>query len=137
VWRTYYKSARDALDETGVVSPSEDPIESYLAFRGPYQRLAADIGASPLELEQLCRLQQEASDDPESAPVDDDSEPDEAAAWLFQCRPDFYDLRGAVEQLTDLTWAVRSHRKRIHDGDTVYLWESGADAALIASGTIT
>lgn len=137
VWRTYYKSARDALDETGVVSPSEDPIESYLAFRGPYQRLAADLGASPLELEQLCRLQQETSEESDSVPDDDDSEPAEAAAWLFQCRPDFYDLRGAVEQLTDLTWAVRAHRKRIHEGDTVYLWESGTDAALIASGTIT
>jgi len=135
-WPTYYKSARDALDETDVVSPSEDPIESYLAFRGPYQQLATDLGASLLELEQLCRLQQEASDEPEPITTEDDEEPAEAAAWLFQCRPDFYDLRGAVEQLTELTWAVRSHRKRIHEGDAVYLWESGADAALIASGTI-
>jgi len=35
VWPTYYKSARDALDETEVVAASEDPIESYLAFRVP------------------------------------------------------------------------------------------------------
>jgi hypothetical protein len=133
-WPTYYKSARDALDETDVVAPSEDPIESYLAFRTPYKQLASELGVSMLEFEQLCRLQQEAGDDPDA---EEEAEAGDVAAWLFQCRPDSYDLRGAVEQLSELTWMIRTHRKRIHDGDTVYLWESGPDAALIARGTIT
>src|SRR5439155_2185791 len=91
-WPTYYTSARDALDETGVISPTEDPIESYLAFRGPYQRLASELGIALLELEQLCKLQQESPDKLEAGNTDVDG----SAAWLFQCRPDTYDLRGAV-----------------------------------------
>ena len=133
-WPTYYKSARDALDETDVIAPSEDPIESYLAFRGPYQQLATELGLSILELEQLCKLQQTAAD---GTDADADTDDSDAAAWLFQCRPETYDLRSAVQELTDLTWAIRTHRRRIHKGDTVYLWESGSDAALIAVGTIT
>lgn len=133
-WPTYYKSARDALDETGVIAPSEDPIESYLAFRGRYQQLATELGLSTLELEQLCRLQQMAADGEDA---DADTDGGDAAAWLFQYRPDTYNLRSAVKELADLTWLIRKHRRRIHKGDTVYLWESGADAALIAVGTIT
>jgi len=132
-WPTYYKSARDALDETDVIAPSEDPIESYLAFRGPYQQLATELGIPILELEQLCRLQQTAADGADSD-VDTDGN---VAAWLFQCRPDSYDLRSAAQELTDLMWAIRTHRRRIHKGDLVYLWESGPDAALIAVGTVT
>lgn len=133
VWPTYYKSARDALDETDVVTPSDDPIESYFAFRGPYKQLASELGLSVLEFEQLCKLQQAETDD---GVDDDEDETATASAWLFQCRPDTYDLRRAVEDLTELTWGTRQHRTKIHEGDAVYLWESGPDAALIATGTL-
>jgi hypothetical protein len=132
-WPTYYKSARDALDETEVAVPSDDPIESYLAFRTPYKQLASELGVSMLEFEQLCKLQQEAS---EGSDDDEDGETESVSAWLFQCRPGTFDLRQAVEDLTELTWSIRKHRKRIHEGDAVYLWESGPEAALIATGTI-
>jgi hypothetical protein len=134
VWPTYYKSARDALDETEVIAASEDPIESYLAFRVPYKQLASELGISMLEFEQLCRVQQETGDGPEA---EEDVGTGDGAAWLFQSRPDIYDLRGAVARLSELTWLIRKHSKRIHRGDTAYLWESGPDAALIAIGTIT
>jgi len=125
VWPTYYKSAREALAETHVVIPDEDDaIESYFAFRTPYKQLASELGLSVLELEQLCKLQQESSDDDE----DDET----VTSWLFQARPDVFDLRGALASLTDLTWIVRQHRKKIRENDTVYLWESGEDAALLA-----
>ncbi|MBZ0238278.1 MAG: EVE domain-containing protein [Deltaproteobacteria bacterium] len=123
VWPTYYKSARDALAETGVVEPDEDDaIASYFAFRVPYQKLASELGLSILELEQLCKLQQAEEDDATAA----------AASWLFQVRPDVFDLRTALDDLDELTWVVRQQKPQVHEGDTVYLWESGDDAALLA-----
>jgi MoxR-like ATPase len=122
-WPTYYKSARDALAETGVVEPDEDDaIASYFAFRVPYQKLASELGVSILELEQLCKLQQDEEDDTTDA----------AASWLFQVRPDVLDLRGALDELDELTWMVRPPKQQVHVGDTVYLWESGDDPALLA-----
>lgn len=122
-WPTYYKSARDALAETGVVEPDEeDSIASYFAFRVPYQKLASELGLSILELEQLCKLQQDEEDDTTGA----------ATSWLFQVRPDVFDLRAALDELDELTWVVRPPKQQVHAGDTVYLWESGDDAALLA-----
>ena len=122
-WPTYYKSARDALVETGVVEPDEDDaVASYFAFRVPYQKLASELGISVLELEQLCKLQQDEADDATSP----------AVSWLFQIRPDLFDLRAALDDLDDLTWVVRQPNPQLHEGDTVYLWESGDDASLLA-----
>jgi len=127
-WPTYYKSAREALAETGVIEPDEDDaVASYFGFRIPYQKLASELGLSVLELEQLCKLQQDEEDD----------DTGEATSWLFQARPDVFDLRGALDELTELTWVVRQHKQRIHEGDTVYLWESGDNAALLAVARVS
>jgi len=56
--------------------------------------------------------------------------------WVFQSNPDYYDLAGAISELTEITWAVNQYTKRIHDGDRVYLWESGKDAGILAVGTV-
>lgn len=123
VWPTYYTSARDALAETGVIEPDEDDaIASYFAFREPYQQLANDLGLSVLELEQLCMLQQGEADDDAVA----------TTSWLFQARPDVFELRAAVDSLDELTWVVRQSKPQVREGDTVYLWESGDVAALLA-----
>lgn len=134
-WPVYRASARDALDETDVVAPTDDPVESYLAFCSAYQQLASELDLSILQLEQLCKLRQRAQTEGETEDGTDDG-PDVPRAWLFQCTPNTYDLRDAVEHLPEMTWRTKQHRKRIQVGDTVYLWESGTDAALIAVGTI-
>ncbi len=93
-WPIYYRSARDALAQTGVVTPSDDPIESYLTFRRFFFQLAGELGITTLELEQLCVLQQEAEesndgDDDDATPppiddeVDDDPEPPPPAAQPY------------------------------------------------------
>lgn len=57
-------------------------------------------------------------------------------AWLFQGRPDRYDLPGALAELNELTWDVNQYPKQIHLGDRVYLWETGEEAGVLALGTI-
>lgn len=122
-WPTYYTSARDAMAATGVVEPDEDDaVASYFSFRAPYQQLASELGLSVLELEQLCVVYQDEEDSTEAAP----------RTWLFQARPDVFELRAALSELDELTWAVRPQRPQVHEGDTVYLWEAGDAAALLA-----
>ena len=58
-------------------------------------------------------------------------------AWIFQANPALYDLRGALQTLTDLTWLVKQHKDDIKQGDTIYLWEGGPDAGIVAVATIT
>jgi hypothetical protein len=62
---------------------------------------------------------------------------DERSAWIFQANPALYDLQGALQKLTDLPWLVKQHRDAIKRGDTVYLWEGGADAGIVAIATVT
>jgi hypothetical protein len=58
-------------------------------------------------------------------------------AWIFQANPTLYDLESALQTLTELTWLVRQHKDDIKQGDTVYLWEGGSDAGIIAVATVT
>lgn len=57
-------------------------------------------------------------------------------AWIFQANLNYFDLPGALAQLTELTWVVRQHKDRIHRGDTVFLWQAGKDAGVVAVGTL-
>ena len=54
----------------------------------------------------------------------------------FQCNPNYYDVTGAVESLDKITWAVNQYQKQIKKGDKAYIWVSGSDGGIIASGTI-
>ncbi|MGC9514355.1 McrB family protein [Methanocrinis sp.] len=56
--------------------------------------------------------------------------------WIFQSNPDYYDLDGAIRELTEITWTVNQYKKRIHAKDRVYLWESGKDAGILAVATV-
>lgn len=60
---------------------------------------------------------------------DNDARP---AAWIFQSQPTYYDLPGALAELDQLTWSVNQHAGEIAAGDTVYLWEAGASAGVLA-----
>ncbi len=60
----------------------------------------------------------------------------EPSAWIFQGNPKYYDVVGAVEALDHLTWAANQYPKQIKKGDKAYIWLSGSDGGIIASGTI-
>jgi len=60
----------------------------------------------------------------------------EPSAWIFQGNPKYYDVIAAVEDLDTLTWAVNQYPKQIKTTDRVYIWLSGPDGGIIASGTI-
>lgn len=61
----------------------------------------------------------------------------EPSAWIFQGNPKYYDVVGAVESLDTITWAVNQYPKQIKNGDKAYIWLSGSDGGIIASGRIT
>jgi hypothetical protein len=60
----------------------------------------------------------------------------EPSAWIFQGNPKYYDVVAAVEALDSLTWAVNQYQKQIKNGDRAYIWLSGSDGGIIASGKI-
>ena len=64
------------------------------------------------------------------------SEWDEPSCWIFQGNPKYYDVVGAVEAEDTLTWTVNQYSKQIKKGDKAYIWLSGSDSGIVASGTI-
>lgn len=60
----------------------------------------------------------------------------EPSAWIFQGNPKLYDVVAAVESLDTIVWAVNQYQKQIKGDDRAYIWLSGPDAGIIASGTI-
>lgn len=59
-----------------------------------------------------------------------------ASIWIFQGNPKYYDVAGAINDLQQITWAVNQSTKQIKQGDKVYIWISGANSGIIASGKI-
>ena len=60
---------------------------------------------------------------------------DEPSAWIFQGNPKIYDVVAAIEKLDTLTWSINQYKKQIKKGDVVYIWVSGSDGGIIASGS--
>lgn len=58
--------------------------------------------------------------------------------WMFQFNPSLF-MRSAFEELDEVSWLVKvkKYRDEIRLGDTVYIWESGANAGIIAAGEIS
>lgn len=63
--------------------------------------------------------------------------PENERAWIFQSNPQYYDLPGALAAFGKFFWSVRQHSGELRVGDTVYLWEAGKDAGILAVATIT
>lgn len=60
--------------------------------------------------------------------------------WLFQARPEQYDLRAELSKrrVGDLSsWSVTDNSREMHLGDAVILWQSGKDAGIYALGELT
>ncbi len=60
----------------------------------------------------------------------------EPAAWIFQASDSYFDLTGALRDLREFTWLVRQHADRIHAEDSVFLWQAGNDAGVVALGKV-
>jgi len=57
-------------------------------------------------------------------------------SWLFQCNPKTYDLRAALRELPAIPWVVRQHKSDIAEGHTVFMWEAGRNAGILARGIV-
>jgi EVE domain len=54
------------------------------------------------------------------------------ATWIFQANPVNYDVRGAIRALPQIPWRATRYADAIHQGDRVYLWESGPSGGIVA-----
>lgn len=61
---------------------------------------------------------------------------EEKNSWIFQANPSKYDIDSAIRELPAVEWTVRQYRHRVHGGDRVYVWRSGADGGIIAVGSV-
>jgi hypothetical protein len=57
--------------------------------------------------------------------------------WIFQAKPGEWDLRGQLAEQPRAQWKVSAFAADMKIGDTVYLWESGKNAALLARCRLT
>ena len=58
------------------------------------------------------------------------------SCWIFQCNPKYYDLLRALREKETLRWSINQYAKQIQTGDKVYLWMSGSDGGIVASGKV-
>ncbi len=63
-------------------------------------------------------------------------EHEEPSCWIFQGNPKYYDVIRAVTDLDVITWAVNQNKNQIKKGDKAYIWLSGSEGGVVASGTI-
>jgi hypothetical protein len=61
---------------------------------------------------------------------------DTSTTWIFQANPQYYDLTGSLEVLPEQTWQINQYRHQIKAGHTVYFWESGQQAGVLARGRV-
>jgi len=57
--------------------------------------------------------------------------------WIFQAKPGEWDLRSQLAEQPRAQWKVATFAAEMKIGDTVYLWESGPKAALLARCRLT
>lgn len=60
----------------------------------------------------------------------------DTTTWIFQANPQYYDLAGSLAVLPEQTWQVNQYKQQIKAGHTVYFWEAGAQAGILARGRI-
>ncbi|MEP6935154.1 MAG: AAA family ATPase [Nitrospirota bacterium] len=72
-----------------------------------------------------------------SLPHEDQSIPrSQKSCWIFQGNPDYFDIRGMLQSLREINWSVRKHSGEIHEGDQVFIWQSGPDAGILGICTV-
>jgi EVE domain len=61
---------------------------------------------------------------------------DAGQVWMFQANPRYYDIDRALRELPEIEWTVRQYRRRVKEGDRVYIWKSGAGGGVAAQGRV-
>ncbi|MCL1894314.1 MAG: EVE domain-containing protein [Holophagaceae bacterium] len=65
----------------------------------------------------------------------------EHSAWIFQGNPLKYKIDDYINDFAReneaIIWIVKQHKKKIKKGDRAYIWRSGTESGIIASGIIT
>jgi MoxR-like ATPase len=56
--------------------------------------------------------------------------------WIFQANPKFYNVDGAIQDLSEVTWTVQHGGMRASLGDRVFFWRAGREAGVIGLGTV-
>jgi hypothetical protein len=64
------------------------------------------------------------------------SDTEASRSWIFQANPQIYDIVEALKHLDQFRWSVRQHKDAIHSGDRVFLWVAGANAGIVARGSV-
>jgi 5-methylcytosine-specific restriction protein B len=60
----------------------------------------------------------------------------ESVGWIFQGNPKYYDVIRAVTDLDLVTWSTKQYKNQIKVGDRAYIWMSGPEGGVVASGMI-
>ena len=125
----------DAIDlrsETGLAMDYESSTIAYKLYEAAKvpnnDRLLADVEAVLSSYDRYLEAK------PESVSQLPGTQP---SSWIFQASPDVYDLSAAVASLRTLHFRIRKHADQVRVGDTVYLWESGRLAGVIAVSKVT
>ena len=61
---------------------------------------------------------------------------DLSETWVFQANPRYYDIRGALAAVSELTWLANQHRDQMQAGQQVLIWESGKAGGVLALAEI-
>lgn len=59
-----------------------------------------------------------------------------ANGWIFQGKPEIWDVRTGVLTLSHIHWVVRQHANKIGKSDTAFIWISGKDSGVVAVADI-
>ncbi len=58
--------------------------------------------------------------------------------WLFQARPEYYDVTGPLQQgISEDAWTVTRYRNEMRVGDLVVIWASGKRGGVVALARLT
>jgi len=119
------------------VSVPKDPVKLYEAVKecaGDLKRYLSNKGLGPsdmIDVQSFVFMSHWAFKRKEQYRV-----VPEFGVWFFRVDPDLFDIGSAVKRLRELVWAVTSDADKIHFGDTVCIWRSGADPGIIAVGHV-
>ncbi len=56
--------------------------------------------------------------------------------WIFQCKPEIYDIAAALEQPREIEWRTPQQAYAVLPGDVALIWRSGDDAGFVGAGRV-
>lgn len=57
--------------------------------------------------------------------------------WVFQCNPNFFDIKTSLRNEILDTWTVSAHKDKIKPGDKVIIWVTGDESGCYALAEVT